>query len=203
MLHASGMPKFLWGEAVNHAVYLKNGTSTRALDNKTPFEMVYGKKPDLSRLPEFGAKVWVHDPNNSKLDGRAKGGRWVGFDEVSSGHRIYIEGKRTIAVERSVKLDRDDVLVPIPDDLLFEGEQEDNNQLSSANSNPNTHQTPVPPVPHPSPARSPPQTPPKSLPALPESPSINQLARQLARTDPLGPDFEEPEETPAGRSQRV
>ena len=24
MLHASGLPKFLWGEAINHAVYLKN-----------------------------------------------------------------------------------------------------------------------------------------------------------------------------------
>ena len=30
MLHGSGLPKFLWGEAVKHAVYLKNRASTKA-----------------------------------------------------------------------------------------------------------------------------------------------------------------------------
>jgi hypothetical protein len=36
----------LWGEAVKHAVWLKNRASMRALpDNKTPYEMVYNKKP--------------------------------------------------------------------------------------------------------------------------------------------------------------
>jgi hypothetical protein len=38
ILHASQLPKFLWGEAVKHAVYLKNRTSTKALDGKTPYE---------------------------------------------------------------------------------------------------------------------------------------------------------------------
>ena len=38
MLHASGLPKFLWGEAINHAVYLKNCTGTKALDGKTPYK---------------------------------------------------------------------------------------------------------------------------------------------------------------------
>ncbi|KAJ7738718.1 hypothetical protein B0H16DRAFT_89316 [Mycena metata] len=171
--------------------------------------MVYSKKPDLSRLPEFGAKVWVHDPDGSKLGGRAQDGHWVGFDEVSSGHRIYIQGKHTIAVERSVKLDRDDVLVPIPGDLLFEGEQEEDNQPLPEISNPNTmHQPAVPPIPPTTPKQSPLHTPPRTPPTstlLPMLPSVAELRKQLARKDPLGPDFEEPavEETPAGRSQRV
>jgi transposase InsO family protein len=29
ILHTSGLPKFLWGEAIVHAIYLKNRTSTR------------------------------------------------------------------------------------------------------------------------------------------------------------------------------
>jgi hypothetical protein len=58
MLHASGMPKFLWGKAINHAIYLKNRTLTRTLENKTPFEMVYGRKPDLSRLPNWPRTRW-------------------------------------------------------------------------------------------------------------------------------------------------
>jgi hypothetical protein len=106
MLHASGLPKNLWGEAVKHAVWLKNRTSTRALpDNKTPYEMVYNKKPNLANLHEFGTKVWVHDSENSKLEGRSRIGRWLGYDTESSGHRIYWPDRHSIGVERSVKFD--------------------------------------------------------------------------------------------------
>ena len=86
MLHASRLLKFLWGEAINHAVYLKNRTATKALDGKTPYEVFHGAKPVLKGLPEFGARVWIHNPDGSKLDGRSVVGRWVGFDEDSSGH---------------------------------------------------------------------------------------------------------------------
>jgi hypothetical protein len=97
----------LWGEAVKHAVYLKNRTPTIALDEQTPFEAFFGKKPNLEGLHEFGAKVWVHNAKGSKLDGRLVIGCWVGFDETSSGHRIYWPDKHSVSVERSVKFDND------------------------------------------------------------------------------------------------
>ena len=81
MLHSSGLPKYLWGEAVKHTVYLKIHTPTIALDNVTPFEAYFNKKPNLEGLHEFGAKVWVHDVKGSKLDGRSVIGNWVGFDD--------------------------------------------------------------------------------------------------------------------------
>jgi hypothetical protein len=71
--------------------------NSKALDSRTPFEVFYDAKPNLRGLPEFGCKVWVHTPEGSKLDGRAVEGRWVGFDEDSSGHRIYSPGKRTVS----------------------------------------------------------------------------------------------------------
>ncbi len=41
-------PKFLWEEAVRHVAYIKNRTGSQGLaDLKTPFEMFWGKKPDL------------------------------------------------------------------------------------------------------------------------------------------------------------
>jgi hypothetical protein len=122
MLHASGLPKFLWGEAVKHAVWLKNRTTTRALQRQTPYEGVEGKKPNLTGVPEFGARVWVHDTTGTKLDARSQVGRWVGFDMTSSGHRIYWEHKRSIGVERSVKFDSTHVLDP--PSAPFEGEEE-------------------------------------------------------------------------------
>jgi len=102
MLHESQLPKFLWGEALNHAVYLKNRTWTRALKDTTPFEVLTGSKPDLSNTHQWGCHVWVHDTDGTKLDGRAKEGRWVGLDEESCAHWIYWAEKRSVTVERSV-----------------------------------------------------------------------------------------------------
>jgi hypothetical protein len=53
MLYHSGLPKFPWGEAILHAAWLKNRTSTRALKNLTTFEALSGKKPNLSKFPEW------------------------------------------------------------------------------------------------------------------------------------------------------
>ena len=40
MLHNSGLPKFLWAEAMAHAVYLKNRTWTHTIGETTPFELL-------------------------------------------------------------------------------------------------------------------------------------------------------------------
>ncbi|KAE9383015.1 hypothetical protein BT96DRAFT_767526, partial [Gymnopus androsaceus JB14] len=67
MIHDSGLSKSLWGEAVTHAIWLKNRTPTRVLGGKTPFELVYGRKPDLGKLPVWGTKVYVHSRKGGKL----------------------------------------------------------------------------------------------------------------------------------------
>jgi hypothetical protein len=47
MLWVAGLPRYLWGEALLHAVYLKNCTSTKALNGLTPYEVVNQNPPDL------------------------------------------------------------------------------------------------------------------------------------------------------------
>jgi hypothetical protein len=106
MLHASTLPKSLWGEAVNHGVWLKNHTSTKALDGKMLHEALTGSKPDLSNLREWGSKVWVHNLSGSKLNGRAKEVRWVGFNMESKASCVYWPEKH------SIRFDKEAVLVP-------------------------------------------------------------------------------------------
>ena len=104
LLHSCKLPKNLWGETIAHVVWLKNRTTTHALpDGKTPYEMLYGRKPDLRYLHEWGSDVWVHTMGGTKLDGQSKVGKWVGFDEVSNGHRIYWPDKHSVTVEQSIK----------------------------------------------------------------------------------------------------
>lgn len=54
LLHASGLPKTLWGEAAHHIVWLLNRTTTKAVDGKTLYEAAFGKKPDLRHVREWG-----------------------------------------------------------------------------------------------------------------------------------------------------
>jgi hypothetical protein len=68
LLHHSGLPKSLWGEALQHAVWLKNQTSTCMLGATTPFKHLFRHKPNLAGIPEWGQHVWVKNFKVSKLD---------------------------------------------------------------------------------------------------------------------------------------
>ena len=105
MLHDSGMPKFLWAEAVAHTVYLKNRTWTCTIGYTTPYEILYGRKPNIGNLQPWGCKVQVTQKVDSKLESCSFVGHWMGFDEESRDrHRIYWAEKRTVSVERMLNL---------------------------------------------------------------------------------------------------
>jgi hypothetical protein len=106
LLHASGLPKFLWGEAARHVVWLMNRTSTKAVEGMTPFEAAFGRKPNLKDVREWGEKIWVRVEGGDKLGGRVREGRWMGIDEQSKGVRVYWPEKLTVGVERNVYYDK-------------------------------------------------------------------------------------------------
>ena len=104
IMHQADLPKSLWAEAILFAVWLKNRTSTKALGNVTPYQRLYGEKPNLANVPEWGQQVWVHNPSGTKLDARALQARWVGYNADSThAHRVYWPGKNSVSVERNVK----------------------------------------------------------------------------------------------------
>jgi hypothetical protein len=104
MLHQAELPKNLWAEAIQFAVWLKNRASTRALGNMTPYERLYGQKPNLANVPEWGQNVWVYKPAGFKLDARASQARWIGFDADSThAHRVYWPDTKRVSVERNIK----------------------------------------------------------------------------------------------------
>ena len=129
LLIASGLPRFLWEEAMKHATWLQNRTPAGALDGKTPYEAIHGKKPHLGGIQEFGAAAYVKDLKVGKLDACAKLGRFVGYDLESKGYRIYWPGKRTVSVERNVVFNKNDIqasdgTVSILGGIQSEGERE-------------------------------------------------------------------------------
>ena len=107
MLCDQGLPKFLWGEAVNIAVCIQNLCSHSALDSKTPKEVCSGKKPDVSYFRVFGCPVYFHVPKEkrSKLDASGKKGMFVGYSETSKAYRVYVPGQREVEICHDVTFD--------------------------------------------------------------------------------------------------
>ena len=60
MLVASGLPRNFWAEALNTSCYIINRCMIRPLLNKTPYELLKGRKPNIMHLRVFGCKCFVH-----------------------------------------------------------------------------------------------------------------------------------------------
>lgn len=139
MLHASGLPKFLWSEAAKHGIWCKNRTGTKALGGKSPYEAFHDEKPNLSGVPQWGCRVWVHDPSQTKLSPRAREGRWVGYDATSNGSHIYWPNTKSLTVERSIYFD---------ELRRFEGERsvEAGDKTTATDAPADSQQSPITPV---------------------------------------------------------
>ena len=53
LLIGSGLPRFLWEEAMKHFAWLQNRTPMQALDGKTPYKKKHNKIPYLRGVKEF------------------------------------------------------------------------------------------------------------------------------------------------------
>ena len=125
MLHQANLPLSFWAEACNTAVYLHNRSPTSALQDMTPFECLFGKKPDVSHLKVFGcvSYSYVPDSQRQKLDAKACKAIFVGYPTGVKGYKLYDLQKKKFIVSRNVcffeeRFDHfDDEVKPVPADL--------------------------------------------------------------------------------------
>ncbi len=80
LLYGSGLPAKFWSAALLHSVYLHDRLVHRET-KKTPFEGYYGRKPYLSSLKLFSARVCVKRTGNrwGKLDRHDFTGVFLGY----------------------------------------------------------------------------------------------------------------------------
>ena len=64
MLITSGLARNFWAEALNTSYYIINRCMIRPILNKTPYELLKGRKLNIMHLRVFGCKCFVH--NNGK-----------------------------------------------------------------------------------------------------------------------------------------
>ncbi|GKA14666.1 retrovirus-related pol polyprotein from transposon TNT 1-94 [Tanacetum coccineum] len=109
MLIFSKAPMFLWAEVVATACYTQNRSLIHTLHNKTPYELVHDKKPDLTFFRVFGALCYPTNNNKDlgKLQPTADIGIFVGYAPSRKGYRIY--NKRTRRIMETIHVQFDEL----------------------------------------------------------------------------------------------
>ncbi|GJV16392.1 retrovirus-related pol polyprotein from transposon TNT 1-94 [Tanacetum coccineum] len=109
MLIFSKAPLFLWAEAINTARYTQNCSLIRLRYNKTPYELMQDKKPDLSFFHVFGVLCYPTDDNDDlgKLDAKADIGIFVGYAPAKKAFKIY--NKRTQKIIETIHVTFDEL----------------------------------------------------------------------------------------------
>ena len=101
------VPNYLWGEAVRHSAYLLNRIATRAVKDRTPYEVFRDKKPNIDHLRIFGCIGYakVETPNLKKLDDRSRMLVHLGTEPGSKAYWLLNPQTWKIIVSRDVVFD--------------------------------------------------------------------------------------------------
>ncbi|GJS78552.1 retrovirus-related pol polyprotein from transposon TNT 1-94 [Tanacetum coccineum] len=100
---------FLWAEAVATACYTQNRSLIQKRHNKTPYELLHDRKPDLSYLHVFGALCYPTNDGEDlgKLKPKADIGIFVGYAPAKKAFQIY--NKRTRKIIETIHVNFDEL----------------------------------------------------------------------------------------------
>lgn len=98
----SGLPKNLWGEALEAMAYIYNRTPHSALGFKTPYELKHRSKPDLANIKIWGSIAYSLDKRNEvkKLDPRTNAYVLIGYG--SNQYKLLDISRRAAFYSRDV-----------------------------------------------------------------------------------------------------
>nr|GFB24652.1 Gag-Pol polyprotein [Tanacetum cinerariifolium] len=107
MLIFSRAPLFLWAEAIATACFTQNRSIIHRRFNKTPYELINGRKPDILFLHVFGALCYPKNDREDigKLGAKADIGFFIGYSADSCAYRIYNRRTKKIMETMNVSFD--------------------------------------------------------------------------------------------------
>nr|GEV06280.1 retrovirus-related Pol polyprotein from transposon TNT 1-94 [Tanacetum cinerariifolium] len=107
MLIFSRAPLFLWAEAIATACFTQNHSIIHRRFNKTPYEFINGKKPNISFLHVFEALCYPKNDREDigKLGAKGDIGFFIGYSADSCTYRIYNQRTKKIMETMNVSFD--------------------------------------------------------------------------------------------------
>ena len=107
MLADSKLPHKFWAEALSTAIFLRNRSPTKALQNITPYEAWYSRKLDVSCLRIFGSSAYAHirKVERNKTESKAKKCLLLGYREQQKGYCLFNPNSGKVFYSRDVVFD--------------------------------------------------------------------------------------------------
>ncbi|GJU45472.1 retrovirus-related pol polyprotein from transposon TNT 1-94 [Tanacetum coccineum] len=107
MLIFSRAPLFLWAKAIATACYTQNCSIIHRRFNKTPYELINGRKPDISFLYVFRALYYPKNDHEDigKLGAKGDIGFFIGYSANSCAYRVYNRRTKKIMETMNVTFD--------------------------------------------------------------------------------------------------
>ncbi|GJU12900.1 retrovirus-related pol polyprotein from transposon TNT 1-94 [Tanacetum coccineum] len=107
MLIFSKAPEFLWAQAIATAFFTRNCFIIHTRHNKTPYELIRGRKSNVQYFCVFGSLCYpINDRDDlGKMKSKANIGIFVGYSKSSRGLRIYNRRTKKIMERIYVKFD--------------------------------------------------------------------------------------------------
>nr|GFA43390.1 hypothetical protein [Tanacetum cinerariifolium] len=104
---------FLWAEAIATACYTQNRSLIYTRHNKSPYELVHAKKPDLTFFRVFGALCYpTNDSEDLEILQPTTDIRiFVGYAPSRKGYRIY--NKRTRRIIKTIHVQFNELIEPM------------------------------------------------------------------------------------------
>ncbi|GKD21237.1 putative ribonuclease H-like domain-containing protein [Tanacetum coccineum] len=135
MLIFSLLPEFLWAEAVATTCFTQNRSIIHTRHNKTPYELLRGRKPNVEYFHVFGSLCYPTNDQDDlgKMKPKADIGIFIGYSETSRWFRIYNRHTKKIMETIHVKFDELTAMAS-EHDCLEPVFQRFNNNTSSANT---------------------------------------------------------------------
>ena len=80
-----------WAKAINTACHTSNMLYCHRLHNKTPYELLIGRKPNISYFRVFGCKCYILKKGTrlSKFQSKCDEGFLLGYSSCSKAYRVY------------------------------------------------------------------------------------------------------------------
>ncbi|GJS53029.1 retrotransposon protein, putative, ty1-copia subclass [Tanacetum coccineum] len=99
MMNLTTLPLSFWDYALESATRILNMVPTKKVD-KTPYEMWYGKVPNLSYLKVWGCEALVKRDTPDKLEQRSVKCIFIGYPKEMMGYYFYFPPENKIVVAR-------------------------------------------------------------------------------------------------------
>ncbi|KAJ9557840.1 hypothetical protein OSB04_012454 [Centaurea solstitialis] len=107
MLNASGLPLTFWAEVVSSACYTQNRSLVVKRYERTPYQLLYNKRPNIKLFYVFGCKCYVLNDREpiGKFDPKGDDAIFIGYAWDSVSYIVYVPKTKVVVVSTNVKFD--------------------------------------------------------------------------------------------------